>query len=368
MEAIIPFTKGYRMISNFKVENFRCFQHATLRDLRRVNIVVGDNASGKTALLEVLRLGLEGTPQSLHSLNQLRSHVYYVQAPVTRELFEAQFNPFFFNIDPSTTISTECNDTEGRTAKLRVFYDPEKAITPLPPPQFQIAQPVGTIIPLAFERTAFTGHDSKLYASVNPQGTGMILEQGPELGLVSEFFSSTFIYNPQQSVTYFSQLSRQNRESEVVDVIKGAFDLVQDLSILAPSQFTSSMYATIQHLKEKLPLSFVSAGINKFFSILAAIITRSSGVVLIDEIENGIYYRRLSSLWDTILRLAIQYDTQIFASTHSRECLEAAAEVVEKYPDKFGIIRTVKVNAKVETRQFDGTRFVDAINEGIEIR
>jgi AAA15 family ATPase/GTPase len=367
MEAIIPFAKGYRMITNFKIKNFRCFQDATLENLCRINIIVGENASGKTALLEALRLGLGGTPQSLYSLNQTRAQFYFLPQPPTREQFESQFNHYFFNIDPSITISTECNDTEGHTAKLRVFYDPEKAITPLPPRQFQITQPVGTIIPLAFERSDFAGNPSKLYASVNPQGGSINLEQGPELGIVSEFFPSTFIYNPQLIIDYFSKLSRQNRENEVVDVIKGAFDIIQDLSVLAPNQI-ASMYATISYLKEKLPLSFVSAGINKFFSILTGIVTRSQGVVLIDEIENGLYYGKLSSLWSTILRSANQYDTQIFASTHSWECLRAAIPAIREDVHAFTLIRTSRNVPECTAEVFRGEDVLPAIESDIEVR
>jgi len=67
MPAFNSSKKGYRMITNFRANNFRCFHDIVLQDLRRVNIVVGENASGKTALLEILRLGLGGTPQVLSS-------------------------------------------------------------------------------------------------------------------------------------------------------------------------------------------------------------------------------------------------------------------------------------------------------------
>jgi AAA15 family ATPase/GTPase len=93
-----------------------------------------------------------------------------------------------------------------------------------------------------------------------------------------------------------------------------------------------------------------------------------NGILLIDEIENGFYFDRLQSIWSLILRFASEYNVQIFASTHSRECLEAAADVGKNQRDKFGIIRTVKVKGTVEIRQFDGRRFVDAMDEGIEIR
>jgi len=368
LAVAIQQTGGYLMIESLHVENFRCFKSLELHGLKRVNVIVGKNAAGKTALLEAMRLALGGTPHSLFSLNQLRSQVFYLPQPPTREQFEAQFNPYFFNVDPSNTISTECIDSEGRSAKLRVFYDPEKTITPLPMPQFQYVQPVATIVPLAFERTDFAGHTGRLYASVNPQGGGITLEPGPELGLVTEFFPSTWIYNPQQNAIYFSQLSQQNREKEVIEVIKREFDpLIQDLSVLAPNQ-VPSMYATIPHLREKLPLTLVSAGINKFFSILAAIVTRSHGVVLIDEVENGLYYGKFSSLWEIILRLSFQYNTQVFTSTHSLECVHALLASIKGHEDEFTLLRVERENGFSGITSVKGQFLEAALEQNFELR
>jgi len=51
------------------------------------------------------------------------------------------------------------------------------------------------------------------------------------------------------------------------------------------------LYASVKDLGERLPLAVFSGGINKYLSILLAIATTRDGVVLIDEIENGFYYK-----------------------------------------------------------------------------
>ena len=53
------------MIKSLHAENFRCFKELDLSGLQRVNVVVGKNATGKTALLEAIRLALGGTPNVL---------------------------------------------------------------------------------------------------------------------------------------------------------------------------------------------------------------------------------------------------------------------------------------------------------------
>lgn len=42
------------MYKYFKINNFRCFEKLELPELERVNLIVGKNNVGKTALLEAI--------------------------------------------------------------------------------------------------------------------------------------------------------------------------------------------------------------------------------------------------------------------------------------------------------------------------
>jgi recombinational DNA repair ATPase RecF len=56
-------SSGYLMIETVELTNFRSFREAKLRDCRRVNVIVGENASGKTALLEGMFLAAGPSPE-----------------------------------------------------------------------------------------------------------------------------------------------------------------------------------------------------------------------------------------------------------------------------------------------------------------
>jgi hypothetical protein len=356
------------MLRSFTAHNFRCFKSVELDDLRRINLVVGKNAAGKTALLEAIRLGLAGTPQVLWQMNAVRGAVNYFPQPPVREQFEAFWNSYFYNFDPTEPILTECVDSSGRQASLKVHYDPKKAVTPVPLPTGQPGAPLlNTIIPLAFDRTDFSGKHSVLLGSVHPSGP-LNLENGPELGKISEFYSSTLQNNAQQTAQWFSQLSIQKRESEVVrQVVKEFGPLVRDLTVLSPNQFPA-IYADVSSLKEKIPLSLISSGINKFVSILAAIMTRGGGVLLIDEIENGIYYESFPSIWKVILDLARTYQTQIFASTHSLECIRALLPSIKNNEQDVMLLRAERQNGASGVTPITGEFFEAALEQNFEVR
>jgi energy-coupling factor transporter ATP-binding protein EcfA2 len=359
------------MIKSLHVENFRCFKEIDISDLQRVNVVVGKNATGKTALLEAIRLALGGTPNVLWGINQSRGFLGGIQQPITRESFESLWSPYFFNSDSSKAIFTDCCDSENHHATTRIFYDVERSMTAIPqqPPQQQPPSvlPSSFIPPLAFERRNFSGASSTLYASVQPQGA-LNFDGGPELGPVTEFFPSAWNINPQLSVQMFSQLSLQEREKPIVDAVRDEFEpSLESLAILSPTG-VAGIYAGLRYLKQKLPIGYLSAGINRFVAMLSAVLLRGKGVVLIDEIENGLSYRIFQALWKYLLKFAAENDTQIFASTHSLECVRALLPAMQEHENDFTLLRAERINGSSLVTPVQGKFLEAAIDQGVEVR
>src|SRR5271156_6785535 len=119
----------YRMIEELTVENFRCFQKLKLEKLRRINLIVGRNAVGKTALLEALRMGAGANPQIAIWLNQVRGIQPAFVPSMTREQFESLWNYFFFRMDNSLHIKLSSRDSDQSEKTVEIFYDPSQAVT-----------------------------------------------------------------------------------------------------------------------------------------------------------------------------------------------------------------------------------------------
>ena len=117
-----------------------------------------------------------------------------------------------------------------------------------------------------------------------------------------------------------------------------------------------------------MPVAMVSGGIHKLFLILLGIASQSKGVILIDEIENGIYYKGFQAFWEALHRFSIDNNAQLFVSTHSWECLKAAAEVNEKFPDDFSLVQLSQEGGISTARNVKGEDAANAIEHGIEVR
>jgi len=101
---------------------------------------------------------------------------------------------------------------------------------------------------------------------------------------------------------------------------------------------------------------------------MLAVASRPRSIVLIDEIENGIYYTHLTAIWRALLSLAQENETQLFVSTHSRECLEALLEATGGEVRSLEIWRTERNAGKHSVRRFGGKDFRAGIEGGEEVR
>jgi predicted ATPase len=193
------------------------------------------------------------------------------------------------------------------------------------------------------------------------------LQQGPELGTVSEFFPSTWQSNAPQVASWFSQLKVSNRSEDIITIVRKQFPEISELSSETPYGL-GSLYAKIKYHSEMMPLALVSSGINKFVSLLIAIRTYRGGVVLFDEVENGIYYQMFPALWSALHKFALANKTQLFLSTHSWECLKGAASVIDKYPGDFSLIQVLHEKGTSHAFVAAGKNVAAAIEAGIEVR
>jgi AAA15 family ATPase/GTPase len=70
--------------------------------------------------------------------------------------------------------------------------------------------------------------------------------------------------------------------------------------------------------------------------MIFALLINPKKIIFIDEIENGLHYTAYPDIWKTLFRLAIELDSQIFATTHSLEMIQAFADVgLEYYPEQW---------------------------------
>ena len=128
------------------------------------------------------------------------------------------------------------------------------------------------------------------------------------------------------------------------------------------------IYITTQD-KSILSLSSFGDGLKKAIVLISKVMDAYNGVLLIDEIENGIHKDVLGKIFNEVIRNSKEYNTQIVATTHSREALEAILENLEHNLDDIALYRLENFRGKMYARRFSGQDAYEIIiEEGGDLR
>lgn len=114
-------------------------------------------------------------------------------------------------------------------------------------------------------------------------------------------------------------------------------------------------------------------GIRRALSLIVTVANFSNGCVYIDEIENGFHYKSIEIMWRAIFEASKEFGVQIFATTHSMECVKGFynAFIYDKHPQDNTEIRLYRLERKHETiisKMFDSEMLNIAINNNWEVR
>ncbi len=125
----------------------------------------------------------------------------------------------------------------------------------------------------------------------------------------------------------------------------------------------------LENFAEAVPFKSLGDGVNRLLGILLALVKARGGVLLIDEIENGLHYSRQAKLWEVLLRQAREWDVQIFATTHSWDCVSGFAESAKDLSeDEALLLRLERRDDRVVGVPFAPREVEIARHEDIELR
>ncbi|MCP5105220.1 MAG: ATP-binding protein [bacterium] len=352
-----------------KIENFRGITGLELKDPKQFNLFVGRNNCGKTSLLESIFLLTGPTNVDLPvTINNFRGY---------RLVSDYSWSLIFNKLDIHAPIQLH-----GEVAKPK-----EK--------RFLTIKPLteAAVLKSSNGTSHFTIKESQTVRSGRVNGLSMeyvIREGSAKTGqtFLSEIkwtgeklerhFSGSYtdtlkgiFINPRTTIEdtaeRFTEVQIKKQEGTVIKILQKVEPELVDLSIGAEN----ILYCDVG-FNRRLPINVVGEGLNKLLAVILAIYDASDGVVLIDEIENGLHYSAQEILWESIFEAAGAFNVQVFATTHSFENLKACSDAYDKSgggkKDNLRIYRIEKEKDRLELIDFNHDSLKTALERDWEVR
>jgi AAA15 family ATPase/GTPase len=91
-----------------------------------------------------------------------------------------------------------------------------------------------------------------------------------------------------------------------------------------------------------VPIAVCGEGMVRLFSIVLELIASRGGVLLIDEIDNGLHYTVMPTLWKLLGELVEKHNVQVFGTTHNDDMMRSALEAFAGRAGLLGLFRIDK--------------------------
>ena len=157
------------------------------------------------------------------------------------------------------------------------------------------------------------------------------------------------------------------------DVV-GALQIV-DPQISAVSMVSGESYSRVrtaivrsESFRRPVPLRSFGDGLNRLFAIALSIVNARGGVLLVDEFENGLHYSVQLGAWRMIFRLAQELQVQVFATTHSQDVVYAFQEAAAESPEEGVLLRLTRRGDDILPVVADEDELAIATQHNIEVR
>lgn len=365
------------MYKAIKINNFRCFEKFEINDLEQINLIVGSNNTGKTALLEAIFLHCgQRNPELALRVNAFRGieSIKIELAPWT----STPWDSLFFNFDNSKTIEIIGKNEKSGVKKLSIKilrqpHEMKKIPSALRPHEYR-AREESEIYKAGFSGAAkvlelkFEEKKSSTTSYLIIDQHGQRIEPILPVPSFPAFFQASNIRIPSAEVAErYGNLEIAGKQKVLIEALRLIEPRLKRLSIL-PAGGVSTLHGDTG-IGRPVPLPLMGEGMVKIANIILHISNASHGVGLIDEIENGIHYSVLKNLWSAIRDAAKEFDVQLFATTHSLECVAAAHRAFsegKKY--NFRLFRLERENGSIKAISYDRETLEIALESDLEVR
>lgn len=314
------------MLTSIHIEGFKNFKDTKIESLRKVNLILGGQNVGKTSLLEAVWLGAG----NLDGISKLPSTFRLTEGKDIDRFFEntffGKYGSICLNVNNQDYIKTLFN-VKYESSEEHLYYNSKE------------------------------GWDCLFYQYGSITRSKIILPIPISVHASSQFTMASFL----------DAAVIKRKIKELIVLLNKIEPRLEDIRSLAPDG-EMRVYVELNDHPVYLPLPQLGHGFSRILDFYCSLLVTDSKLALIDEIENGIHYSSLPTMFKGIQQIAADNDIQSLITTHSWECLRAACEVFSDKPELFQVIRLERDGDNTKAVCIEGERMLRMMERDMEVR
>jgi AAA15 family ATPase/GTPase len=316
-------------LSEFQAIAFRGIRNLRIQNLSHINLIVGDNNSGKTSVLESIML-LRNVEEFSNVINVVRLRDNNFYSPFR----SSTFDNFLYLFDPKA--NEKYIAVEGKIKRKKI----------------------GMNLTGMLETVMVDYNEINTHYSVNSRNNSMkdIYEEKETAefqGKINSYIGNSDIetedikFNPFTRLTgvkvskpsildiiyvaptehtsgnLFSRIIKNDSYKEIVLKVIQIFDKDIEDILYQKNEQTARPIEYIKHkVMGNMPLATYGDGIKKVLLLANSIAKAANGILLVDEIETAIHAKYYDDIFKFVIKACLQFNIQLFATTHSSEALD----------------------------------------------
>lgn len=378
------------MLKSLDIKNYRNLKELTMSSLSKVNLITGKNNTGKSTVLEAIAiyatkgelsliyqlLGERGENFKVTDLNRNPTETniktlssLFSDRVVSFEKKDAitigNFEDSLFGQQRSSerTISIRFikyydeiqRDTQGSIMRKRTLFDDKEILSDLTNFKVGLEIRVGKdsyVLPLDEERP-------NRYYTFKGFGFNESMQ-----------FIRTRSIDKETNGKLWDNVTLTEKEQFVIDALKIIEPSTERIAFIEENSRERTAVIKLSSQQSVLPLRSMGDGINRILTIILALVNSDNGYLLIDEFENGLHHTVQEQLWKIIFELSQRLNVQVFATTHSEDCIIGFENVLSNQINtSLGkLIRLDNIDGVIKQVEFDANELRIATDYNIEIR
>lgn len=302
-------------IRSLTINNYRGIHSLEIKDLKRINVLLGNNNSSKSSVLEAINILMGANEPSLPiQMNMERSY---------KGLNQSDFAAFFHNMATDKAIDIHAILDNKADLKLSIRYKKERIAEFIPEKIKGIPSTPLSNWGLEYHYNDNGNiHNSSIIYDIEDEKLKIRGDWNETDSRKALLLAPRYDFN--EFISHFNQIVTDKEKSYVLKALKNIEPRISDIVVVGNQVMVDAGLAKL------IPINLMGDGTRKLFTIITAMYNAKNGIILIDEIDNGLYYKSMKTLWKAVLTMATTFDIQVFVSTHSIDSLNALSELLDK--------------------------------------